>query len=308
MTKEEISAVRSLGPIEEMAAPYHIVVEPMAPQLLVQKAGEDWTGVTSTAERRKLQNRLNKRSQYLRKRQKLERSRVAANLVEQTNLPAESKASVEAALQQSPNAMMQAIMEMCEVFKSPDVSQRVLALASMAYLDYTMNAPRISQLPFLITLNVNIAIAKNAKLIGFDRKLMCLNEAISPFNQSGPWPSSPNTPKCLEPTPVQRSVAHHPWLDIFPFPKFRDNMILAQDAMILDDDELCADVAEANLENIERPGLIVWGDASLPHSWEVSPKFLRKWGWLLQGCPEMLEATNRWRESRGERLLQWHTG
>lgn len=63
MTKEEISAVRSLGPIEEMAAPYHIVVEPMAPQLLVQKAGEDWTGVTSTAERRKLQNRLNKRSQ-----------------------------------------------------------------------------------------------------------------------------------------------------------------------------------------------------------------------------------------------------
>lgn len=203
---------------------------------------------------------------------------------------------------------MQAIMEMCEVFKSPDVSQRVLALASMAYLDYTMNAPRISQLPFLITLNVNIAIAKNAKLIGFDRKLICLDEAVSPFNQSGPWPSSPNTPRCLAPTPVQRSVAHHPWLDIFPFPKFRDNMILAQDANILDDDELCADVAEANLENIERPGLIVWGDASLPHSWEVSPKFLRKWGWLLQGCPEMLEATNRWRESRGERLLQWHTG
>lgn len=203
---------------------------------------------------------------------------------------------------------MQAIMEMCEVFKSPDISQRVLALASMAYLDYTMNAPRISQLPFLITLNVNIAIAKNATLIGFDRTLMCLNEAISPFNQSGPWPSSPNTPKCLEPTPVQRSVAHHPWLDIFPFPKFRDNMILAQDANILDDDELCEDVAEANLENIERPGLIVWGDASLPHSWEVSPKFLRKWGWLLQGCPEMLEATNRWRQSRGERLLQWHTG
>lgn len=48
---------------EVMASPQQIVIEPMTQQLLVQNAGEDWTGVTSTAERRKLQNRLNKRSQ-----------------------------------------------------------------------------------------------------------------------------------------------------------------------------------------------------------------------------------------------------
>lgn len=203
--------------------------------------------------------------------------------------------------------MLRAIIEMCEVFKSPDVSQRVFALASMAYLDYTMNAPRISQLPFLITLNVNIAIAKNATLLGFDRATMCLDEAISPFNQSGPWLASHNPPKALEPTTVQRTVVHHPWLDIFPFPRFRDNVILAADAGLLDDDDLCEDIAEANLLNMERPSLIVWGDASLPHSWEVSPLFIRKWGWLLQGCPEMLEATNRWRQSRGERLLYWQS-
>ncbi|KAL4727888.1 hypothetical protein ACLX1H_004584 [Fusarium chlamydosporum] len=221
-----------------MATPYQIVVEPMAQQLLVQKAGEDWTGVTSTAERRKLQNRLNKRSQYLRKRQKVENSRIASNIVQKANLPAASKPSVEAALQRSPNAMLRAIIEVCEVFKSPDVSQRVFALASMAYLDYTMNAPRISQLPFLITLNVNIAIAKNATLLGFDRATMCLDEAISPFNQSGPWLASHNPPKALEPTTVQRTVVHHPWLDIFPFPRFRDNVILAADAGLLDDDDL----------------------------------------------------------------------
>jgi hypothetical protein len=46
-----------------MADPQQIVIQPMTQQLLVQKAGEDWTGVTSSAERRKLQNRLNKRSQ-----------------------------------------------------------------------------------------------------------------------------------------------------------------------------------------------------------------------------------------------------
>ncbi|KAL6914682.1 hypothetical protein FSST1_012442 [Fusarium sambucinum] len=282
-----------------MAAPQQIVVEPMAQQLLVQKAGDDWTGVTSTAERRKLQNRLNKRSQYLRKRQKLVKARVDAK----ADLPTTSKQSEDT----NPNAMMQAIIETCEIFSSPDISQRVFALASMAYLDYVMNAPRISQLPILITLNVNIAIAKNATLMGFDRERMCIDEAISPFNQNGPWPSSYNPPKALEPTSVQKSVLHHPWLDIFPFPKFRDNAILATDAEILDDGELCEDVAEVNLMNTERPSLIVWGDASLPHSWEVSPLFLRKWGWLLQGCPEMLEATNRWRQSRGEKLLHWHS-
>ena len=34
----------------------------MVQQLEVRKEGEDWTGVTCTAERRKLQNRLNKRA------------------------------------------------------------------------------------------------------------------------------------------------------------------------------------------------------------------------------------------------------
>ncbi|KAG8670388.1 hypothetical protein FPOAC1_009797 [Fusarium poae] len=261
-----------------MAPPQQIVVEPMTQQLLVQKAGEDWTGVTSTAERRKLQNRLNKRSQYLRKRQKLEKPRIAAR----ADLQATSNTPEDTTLQRSPNAMMQAIIETCEIFESPDISQRVFALASMAYLDYVMNAPRISQLPILITLNVNIAIAKNATLMGFDRERMCMDEAISPFNQNGPWPSFYNPPKALEPTSVQKTVLHHPWLDIFPFPKFRDNAILAADAALLDDGELCEDIAEVNLMNTERPSLIVWGDASIPHSWEASPLFLWKWAVFQQ--------------------------
>ena len=32
----------------------------------------------------------------------------------------------------------------------------------------------------------------------------------------------------------------------------------------------------------------------------MSEGFLRKWGWLLNGLPELLEATNRWRVERGE--------
>ncbi|KAM0444930.1 hypothetical protein ACHAQK_002465 [Fusarium lateritium] len=288
-----------------MSDPEMIAIQPMSQQLLVQNAKEDWTGVTSTAERRKLQNRLNKRSQYLRKRQQQEKRQFTTDIISQAIIPTESKPSINSAVQRSPEEMFQAISEMCEVFDVPEISEKVFALACKTYLDYTMNAPRISHLPFLITLNVNIAIAKNATLLGFDRALMCLDEAISPFNHNGPSPPSFNPPEPLEPTQVQREVFHHPWLDIFPFPRFRDNMIRAVDAGLLDDDDLCQDIAEANLGNVQKPSLIVWGDASVPHSWEASPWFVRKWGWLLQGCPEMLEVTNRWRQSRGERLLQW---
>jgi hypothetical protein len=135
---------------------------------------------------------------------------------------------------------------------------------------------------------------------------MCIEEAISPFNINGPCSADYNPPKSLEPTEVQKTVLHHPWLDIFPFPKFRDNVILAADAELLDDGELCEDVSEINWENVEKPSLIGWGDSSVPDSWEASPWFLRKWGWLLQGCPELIETTNRWRQSRGEKLLKWN--
>ncbi|KAF4343775.1 hypothetical protein FBEOM_2277 [Fusarium beomiforme] len=288
-----------------MADPQKIIIEPMTQQLLVQKAGEDWTGVTSTAQRRKLQNRLNKRSQYLRKRQQLEKNRLASNIVGKPGLPAESMPAITLALQGPPDALFELIRQTCEIFERPDISEKVYALACKTYMDYTMNAPRISQLPFLITLNVTMAVANNATLMGFDRALMCIDEAISPFNLNGPLTPAYNPPAALQPTEVQKTVLHHPWLDIFPFPKFRDNVILATNAELLDDGELCEDISEINWENVEKPSLIVWGDASVPHSWEASPWFLRKWGWLLQGCPELLETTNRWRQSRGEKLLKW---
>ncbi|KAF5649904.1 hypothetical protein F25303_4591 [Fusarium sp. NRRL 25303] len=240
-----------------MSDPQKIAIEPMAQQLLVQKPGEDWTGVTSTAQRRKLQNRLNKRSQYLRKRQQQEQNRLASNIVGQAGLPAESMPSIALALQGPPDAMFEVIRRTCEVYERPDKSERVFAVACKTYMDYTMNAPRISQLPLLISLNVTIAVANNATILGFDRALMCIDEAISPFNINGPFNADYNPPKALEPTEVQKTVLHHPWLDIFPFPKFRDNVILAADAELLDDGELCEDISEINWENVEKPSLIL---------------------------------------------------
>lgn len=227
-------------------------------------------------------------------------------IVSQDQLPNTSTPSLESTLKESPDLMHELLREACEVFGTPDASERVFTLASKAYLDYIMKAPRLSQLPFLITMNINIAMAKNATMMGFTRESLCIDEAVSPFNCNGPSQHPISYPKSLEPTPVQRRVVHHPWVDVFPFPKFRDNVILACAANIMDDDDLCADIGEITEENTEKASLIVWGESSNPECWEASVLFFRKWGWLLQGCPELLEATNKWRQSRGERLLHWH--
>lgn len=218
----------------------------------------------------------------------------------------ESSPSTNVAAQRPLDTMVEAILQTCEVFENQSTSQRVFALARMAYLDYTMHAPRPSQLPFLITLNINIALAKNASMMGFERGIICVDEAISPFNQEGPSQSHICIPPSLAPTQIHRNFTHHPWLDMFPFPSLRDNVIRAVAAGLMDEDELCADISEINYENTEKPSLIVWGDSSVPDCWEASVLFFLKWGWLLKGCPEVLESTNRWRQSRGEKSLYWH--
>jgi len=113
----------------------------------------------------------------------------------------------------------------------------------------------------------------------------------------------PGCPQTLHPTALQKEVSHHPWLDLLPLPKLRDNIIQALSIEGFDEDEFCLDVFHPGdhwkLE--EKPALIVWGEAAHIHNWEVNLAFLRKWGWLLEGCPEILVATNAWRRQRGEK-------
>lgn len=48
--------------VVSMATTHRILVVPMAQRSEIRQANEDWTGKSSTVERRKLQNRLNKRA------------------------------------------------------------------------------------------------------------------------------------------------------------------------------------------------------------------------------------------------------
>jgi hypothetical protein len=175
--------------------------------------------------------------------------------------------------------------------------------------DYSLKCPRPSQLQLVIRLNVLNAIAQNATLIGFPIENLCRDEFTSPFHEIGPrcsnapMPAAP-CPRSLWPTYAQRTIPHHPWIDLFPFPGFRDEVLQSMQAGLIDDDELCFDLLGVEcVDQSDKPALIVWTEAWNPHCWEVSEAFLRKWGIFVASCPELIESTNYWRTRRGQKRL-----
>ncbi|KAH7012334.1 hypothetical protein B0J12DRAFT_690563 [Macrophomina phaseolina] len=54
-----------------------------------------------------------------------------------------------------------------------------------------------------------------------------------------------------------------------------------------------------------RKELIVWGEPYNMQSWEATPGFLTKWSWIVEGCDDLVESSNRWRLMRGEEPLRF---
>lgn len=138
---------------------------------------------------------------------------------------------------------------------------------------------------------------------------------------------SKSLPESLHPTQLQNTTVHATCIDLLPFPAIRENLIkndgrFSWPALL---EELighlvspacfvwpfvsiqpdisykkifCCDDSEDFTTN--RHGVILWGPAHCPESWEFTPSFLRKWGWMLQGCEEIIEMSNKWRSSRGD--------
>lgn len=83
-------------------------------------------------------------------------------------------------------------------------------------------------------------------------------------------------PEALKPTPLQLVKSHRRVIDRFPFPRLRDNMILLES--IIDLDEFVRDVFEMS-------GLIFrsesWRATWDPDAWSLGPQFSRKWGYLF---------------------------
>lgn len=171
---------------------------------------------------------------------------------------------------------------------------------------YRINvSPSADHLLHLVQFNVFRALLNNTSALGFTVIEFLKEDGISPFNTMmlDTDVLGRNYPASLRPTAIQHAVKHHPWIDLFPMPAFRDNLLLADGAY--DEDQLCADLVDFCKVPGEVGGLLVWGEPSNQFSWEVSEQFVEKWSWALKGCHELLASTNYWRLKRGDGRLSF---
>lgn len=183
--------------------------------------------------------------------------------------------------------------------------------SEQAFARYLGHDTRPENLLRVVQINLFNALAGNSLMLGLSTAwLYC--HSISPFGRYGPSPKNgtistlpASYPASLRPTTLQTSITHHPWIDLLPWPQLRDTYLLLIEQELIDEDDLCYDIVEfdASENPSEKAALIVWGEPWDPWGWEASIPFLRKWGWTLKGCPEILRATNYWREKRGEKKL-----
>ncbi|CEL03335.1 hypothetical protein ASPCAL04491 [Aspergillus calidoustus] len=188
--------------------------------------------------------------------------------------------------------------------KTHDAEKRAILLRKVAQFhnSYQLNCPSADHLLSLTRVNVYRAFVAHMVILGITWEWM-EDESISPFFVAGPPPpplgfEPPALPEKLQPTHLQRTSIHHTWIDLFPCPVMRDNLIRRGNEW--DDEELCVDIMGYWDGNSTGPhGLIVWGEPADLANWEVTEGFLCKWGWLVRGCVELMRSTNHWRERRG---------
>jgi hypothetical protein len=111
-------------------------------------------------------------------------------------------------------------------------------------------------------------------------------------------------PHSLRQTLLQQSTPHAWWIKPIPFPAMRNNLILLCGQY--NGDDFLHDLGNGlyeGFDDAERRGFLVWGDPWHTDGWEISEGFVEKWGFLLKGCTELIDSTNKWREMRGEDRL-----
>jgi hypothetical protein len=147
-----------------------------------------------------------------------------------------------------------------------------------------MGSPRTDNLLVLIKFNVFRAMMSNGRDLGISGNDSLDDDALSPFNNpEHAINCNLPVPAALHPTKLQRQIPHHPWIDVLPFQRMRDNLLRAGDTY--DDAQLCADLVGVFCASTDkhRTGMIIWGEPWDPTAWEVTESFVIYWGWTVRG-------------------------
>ncbi|KAI0424422.1 hypothetical protein F5Y09DRAFT_324430 [Xylaria sp. FL1042] len=269
---------------------------------------EEWRSVSNARERRRVQNRINQRSRRSRQREQRGRSSEEFDTTIASSRSAGSSRSLQALI----NAVLarevdlKALMNVINILdpQSQDNSIAIGVFEAIAHQSRVAGVPRPMMLSSLVQFNITRSLIANAEVLGLTLNQLH-DDAISPFVVAGPWPSSvritnDTLPVGLIPTALQRTVEHHPWIDLLPVARLRDN-ILHRNVDSFDEDELCC--AFTGRYHASGPGVIVWGAPWDSSGWEVTEEFARSWPWVIESCSDIFQSTNMWRARRGERPL-----
>lgn len=200
-------------------------------------------------------------------------------------------------------------MQICSVERKPTVVIPTPELVIPPYLSHSGRITPARQLyPIsrdhllpLVEYNVFRATWTNILILGH---LHLIAQPSCGFRVSVPIFPNPyqggSLPASLKPTALQQSAVYPDWIDMLPSPRMRDNAIRTQH--LFTNAELVADLlggmmgSKNDIDSI----LLVWSNPWEPSGWELTEGFVRKWGFLVEGCTDLFQSTNRWRALRGE--------
>ncbi|KAH7124977.1 hypothetical protein B0J13DRAFT_611964 [Dactylonectria estremocensis] len=269
---------------------------------------DDWSGISDTRERRRIQNRRNQRILRSRRRRELGPSggdgAEGQQLVpapQTSNAPAHWRYGVS-----DIRAVMVAVGRLNILEAGSEHNRMILQhFEAFAHQLYMTRAPQLTILPSLSHFNFIRALLANIDVLGLSSEQMD-DDALSPFNLPDSHRPSTSTalvarlPDGLRPTDLQCATLHHPWIDVLPVPEMRDNLF-RRGLDCFDKEEFCH-ALRGRIPSHD-PGMLVWREPWDPSSWEVTEAFVRTWGWTITGCWGLLRSTNEWRAKRGEKPL-----
>ncbi|GKZ71779.1 hypothetical protein AnigIFM50267_007821 [Aspergillus niger] len=187
---------------------------------------------------------------------------------------------------------------------SMETKQFINRFSSWISQRYQQRCLDTEPLPGLVQFNITRSLVINAQILGYTSERMApsARSSLTSLNISKSYFHA--LPASLQPTALQRSVHHHPWIDLLPVAELRDNL-LRQPETTYDAAQLCRDMRGLQVVNSGRGGVIVWGEPWDPHGWEVTEAFVQKWPWVVRGSRNLLQSTNYWRAQRGEPALSF---